>query len=82
MVMKFGTGIDLDDILVRFEGQGHRSKVKVIHLKNAIFRVLACVFFVINDIKISCACVCGFFHMRMQILLASTNRHAGGAATL
>ena len=28
-VTKFGTGIDLDKILDEFDGQGHRSKVKV-----------------------------------------------------
>ncbi len=55
--MKFGTGIDLDNILDKFEGQGHRSKVKVIQIKNVIFRVLAWVLCVINGIKISCACV-------------------------
>ncbi len=60
MVVKFGIAIDLDNILDRFEGQGHRSKVKVIQSKNVIFRVLAWVFGVINGIKISCACV----HMR------------------
>ena len=32
IVMKFGTGIDLD-ILDKFECQGHRSKVKVIQIK-------------------------------------------------
>ncbi len=36
MVTKFGTGIDHDDISREFDGQGHRSKVKVIQLKNAI----------------------------------------------
>ncbi len=41
MVMKFGTGIDLDNILNKVEGQGHRSKVKVIQLKNVILRVFA-----------------------------------------
>ena len=41
MVMKFGTGIDLDNISDEFEGQGHRSKVKVIQLKNVILRVFA-----------------------------------------
>ena len=34
MVTKFGTGIDLDQILDEFRGQGHRSKVKVIQLKS------------------------------------------------
>ncbi len=29
MVTKFSTGIDLDNILDKFDGQGHRSKVKV-----------------------------------------------------
>ena len=36
---KFGTGIDLDNILDRIEGQGHRSNVKVIQLNNVIFKV-------------------------------------------
>ena len=40
MVMKFGIGIDLDNILDEFEGQGRGSNVKVIQLKNVIFRVL------------------------------------------
>ena len=31
--MNFGTGVDLDNIMDEFEGQGHRSKVKVIQLK-------------------------------------------------
>ena len=31
-VMKFGTGIDLVNILDEFEGQGHKSKAKVIQL--------------------------------------------------
>ena len=48
MVMKFGTGIDLDNTLDEFKGQGHRSKVKVIQLKNVIFRVSALVFYVIK----------------------------------
>ena len=30
-------GTDLDDISDEFDGQGHRSKVKVAMLKNAIF---------------------------------------------
>ena len=34
---KFGVGIDLDNISEEFEGQGHRSKVKVANLKNVIF---------------------------------------------
>ncbi len=33
MVTIFGTGIDLDDILEEFDGQGHRSKVKVTRSK-------------------------------------------------
>ena len=41
MLMKFGIGIDLDNILFEFEGQGHRSKVKVMQLKNVICRILA-----------------------------------------
>ncbi len=38
--------INLGDILDEFEGQGHRSKVKVTRLKNVIFLALdgvACV---------------------------------------
>ena len=31
---KFSTGIDLDDILEEFDGQGHRSKVKVTRSKH------------------------------------------------
>ena len=46
--MKFGTGIDLDNILDKFEGQGHRSKVKVIQIKGVFFEVFAWVFCVIN----------------------------------
>ena len=37
--MKFGRGVDLDDILDKFEGQGHRSNVKVSRSKNVISRV-------------------------------------------
>ena len=37
IVVKFGTGIDLDELSDEFDGQGHRSKVKVIKLKNIIF---------------------------------------------
>ncbi len=37
MVMKFGTGIDLDNISDELNGQGHRSKVKVIRPKNVMF---------------------------------------------
>ena len=36
MIRKFGTGIDLENTLDEFEGQDHKSKVKVIQLKNAI----------------------------------------------
>ena len=66
MVMKFGTGIDLDKILDLFVGQGHKSKAKVIQFKNVIFRVSAWVFCVINGMKISCAlctelCACTIF---------------------
>ena len=84
MVTKFGTGIDLDNISEKFEGQGHRSKVKVIHLKKVIFRVLAWVLYVINDIMISCAvCTefCACTHKcrahecaKSQNMHASTNR--------
>ena len=38
-VRKFGTGVDLDDISDEFDGQGHRSKVKVIQLKNVILEL-------------------------------------------
>ncbi len=55
--MKFGPEINLDDIVKEFEGQGHRSKVKVIRLKNVISRVLEWFFCVINGMKISCACM-------------------------
>ncbi len=33
IMMKFSTGIDLDDILDEFDGQGHRSQVKVTRSK-------------------------------------------------
>ncbi len=52
MVVTFGTENDLDNILDKLKGQSHRSKVKVIQLKKVIFRVLAWVVCVINDIKI------------------------------
>ncbi len=39
---KFGGGVDLDNISDGFEGQGHRSKVKVTRLKNVIF---SCIIF-------------------------------------
>ena len=48
--MKFGTGIDLGNILEEFEGHGLRSKVKVIRLKN-IFRVFAWTYCLIFDIS-------------------------------
>ncbi len=35
--LKFGGGVDRDNISDEFEGQGHRSKVKVARLKNVIF---------------------------------------------
>ncbi len=38
-ITKFGAGIDVDDISAKFDGQGHRSKVKVARLKNMIFRL-------------------------------------------
>ena len=41
MVTKFGTEIDPDDISDEFDGQGHRSKVKVIQLKTVIFGFFA-----------------------------------------
>ncbi len=34
---KFRRRVDLDIILNEFEGQGHRSKVKVARMKNVIF---------------------------------------------
>ncbi len=37
-VTKFGTGIDLKEIPEEFTGQGHRSKVQVIQLKNVILK--------------------------------------------
>ncbi len=36
---KFGTGIDLGDILDEFDVEGHRSKVKVTRVKNVISRI-------------------------------------------
>ncbi len=51
--MKFGTGIDFVNILGEFEGQGHRSKVKVIELKNVIFIEFLLGFSVMNGIMIS-----------------------------
>ena len=66
--MKFGPSIDLDNISDEFEGQGHRSKLKVIQLKNFIFRVLAWVFSMINGIKISCVYVGRISRMRTKIL--------------
>ena len=38
MVMIFGTEIDLDDILDEFDGQNHRSKVKVTKVKKPNFQ--------------------------------------------
>ncbi len=35
--LKIGTGIGTDDLSDKFDGQGHRSKVKVARLKNVIF---------------------------------------------
>ena len=35
-VIKFGQNINVDDLKVYLEGQGHRSKVKVTRLKNVI----------------------------------------------
>ncbi len=37
--LKFGRNIAFDNISSKFEGQGHRSKVKVAILKNVIFRL-------------------------------------------
>ena len=34
--LKFGGGVDLDNISDEFEGHGHRSKAKVARLKNVI----------------------------------------------
>ena len=39
MITKFGTRIDLYDILDDFDGACHRSKVKVTRSKNVISRV-------------------------------------------
>ncbi len=39
MDLKFSIGIDFDDISDEIDGQGHRSKVKVVRLKNVIFGV-------------------------------------------
>ncbi len=36
---KFGGVIDHDNILDEFEGQGHRSMIKVARLRNVIFEV-------------------------------------------
>ncbi len=38
-VTKFGTGVDLDNISEEFNGQGRRSKVKVIQLKNVVLEL-------------------------------------------
>ncbi len=40
MDLQFGMNITIDYILNEFEGQGHRSKVKVVRLKNVIFGIL------------------------------------------
>ena len=40
MDLKIGVTIDLDNISDEFEGQGHRSKVKVAMLKNVFFKLL------------------------------------------
>ena len=39
MDLKFGRNIAFDNTLDKFEGQGHRSKVKVDIFKNVIFRL-------------------------------------------
>ncbi len=36
-IMKFGVSTDLNNLLAKFDGQGHRSKVKVTMLENMIF---------------------------------------------
>ena len=36
--LRFGQNIDVDDPKVDLEGQGHRSKVKVIRSKNRYFK--------------------------------------------
>ncbi len=41
MVTKFGTGIDLDDILDEFDNKGHRSKVKVTRSKKVISGIIS-----------------------------------------
>ncbi len=48
MVTKFSTGTDLDDILDKFYGQGHGSKVKVTRSKNVIFKII---WLVCQDVK-------------------------------
>ena len=43
---KFGGGVYLDDISDKFEGQGHRSKIKVVMLKNTILKPSYCLAYV------------------------------------
>ncbi len=73
--MKFGTGIDLDNILDKIEGQGHRSKFTVIQMKNVIFRVLAWAFCAINCIKISCAYGHRISRMHMRKITKYAREH-------
>ncbi len=51
MVTKFGTEIDLDDLSAEFDGQGHRSKIKVIQLTTVIFGFLAWVLCAIIGVR-------------------------------
>ena len=49
--MKFGQDMDVDDPNVDFEGQGHRSKVKVTRSKKHDFRSHLTVLQVIFEVK-------------------------------
>ena len=56
-ILNFGTGIDLNKISTKFDGQGHRSKVKVTRLKNVIFWVSkgeCCVYAILSWHLTSC----------------------------
>ncbi len=73
MVTKFGTGIDLDDISREFDGQGHRSKGKVIQLKKRNFGVLAQTFCSIFDISAYNGFMCTHTCAKSRNMCASTN---------